>query len=306
MLDHEMKQGPSDAQPAFTLEKRAQGTTLVLTGQWTPEAELVLLSGEADGLEVNYARGSRERDLEFLGQWPIRWMRILARTLRDVEPIYRLGDSLEELHIQTAKGVSVDLARLPHLTSIAADWEQVRRTIESTDSLQELTILRFAEPDLEMISKNSGLVKLVLKEAPYLESLTGLGALRSLIYLGIFSAKTLLDLSETRGATDSLRRFELEACPAVSRLTDICGLAELEFLGFSDCKDIESIASIASLQALEVVHAWGTTRVVNGDLVPLAALPNLTELRMRDRHEYHPRVAEIQAQLTVRQGGHTV
>ncbi len=181
---------------SFVLEPRGSGTTLVLTGPWTSEAEGVLLTGEADGLEVNYPRGSQERDLEFIGSWPVRWLRIIARTFRDLDPIYRLSDTLEELDIQTAAGTSVDLRRLPQVSALAADWETMRESIESTDKLRRLTILRFTERDVEMVLNNHGLRELVLKQAPFLEGLGEIEALPLLNKLGIYAATPLRDLTE--------------------------------------------------------------------------------------------------------------
>ena len=294
MLDHEMKKNTDAAKKPFELVPRTHGTTLVLTGAWAPEAENALLSGEADGLEVNYARGSRERTLDFIGAWPIRWLRIIGRTFRDIDPIYRLNGTLEELEIQTAEGTSVDLARLPRLSSVAADWETIKDTIESTESLRELNVLRFTEPDVEVITKNHGLRGLVLKQAPFLRRLEGVGEFPLLSKLEVYAARTLEDISELRKVNGELESLILESCPSIARLGDITNLDGLALLGFSECREIESIAPVATLRKLEVVHCWGNTRIVDSDLEPLRSLPQLRELRMRDRPDYRPRVSEIQ------------
>jgi hypothetical protein len=300
MLDHDMNSSSKANKGSFVLEPRGSRKTLVLTGAWTPEAENVLLAGEADGLELNYARGSRERDLEFIGSWPVRWLRIIARTFRDLSPIYRLSESLEELDIQTAAGTSLDLGRLPRVSALAADWETMRESIESTHGLRRLTVLRFTERDLETITNNHDLRELVLKQAPFLEGLGGLGSMPLLKTLGIYAATPLKDLSELTAINRELTSLILEACPSIGRIGDVASLTRLYFLGFSECQEIDSLAPIAALRELEVVHCWGNTKIVDNDLEPFMTLPKLTEIRMRDRPQYHPRVKDIQAELARR------
>ena len=50
----------------FILENTPEGVNLVVTGDWSSKARDALSSGEADGLDLNYAKGFRERDLRFL------------------------------------------------------------------------------------------------------------------------------------------------------------------------------------------------------------------------------------------------
>ena len=74
----------------------------------------------------------------------------------------------------------------------------------------------------------------------------------------------------------------------------------LRILEVSACGDVESLRPLGGLNELEELHAWGTTRVVDGDLRPILGLPHLRELRMRDRPTYTPRVAEIVTALAAR------
>jgi hypothetical protein len=77
----------------FRLEDTPKGRTLVVTGPWSDDAEGVLVRGEADGLVLNYARGFREGNLEFLDRWTaVRRLNVLDREITDVGPIGRLGD----------------------------------------------------------------------------------------------------------------------------------------------------------------------------------------------------------------------
>jgi internalin A len=66
-------------------------------------------------------------------------------------------------------------------------------------------------------------------------------------------------------------------------------------LSVSDCGTIDTIAPLANLHNLEWLSAWGSTRILDGDMQPLAQLPRLAEIRMRDRATYHPRISTLKA-----------
>jgi internalin A len=65
-------------------------------------------------------------------------------------------------------------------------------------------------------------------------------------------------------------------------------LIALRFLSVSQCGNVASLAAIESLAQLETFYASGSTRIVDGDLAPLATLPRPTEIRMRNRRGYLP------------------
>lgn len=97
----------SAASAGFVIEETAEGRNLVVTGDWSAAAASALLRGSADGLTLNYARGYRERSLDFLQGWPVRRLTILARTIKDLRPVYRLASTLEALSVETSPAASL-------------------------------------------------------------------------------------------------------------------------------------------------------------------------------------------------------
>ncbi len=283
----------------YLLEDASEGRTLVATGVWSRDAEAVLKRGEADGLVLNYARGFCEPNLEFLDRsWNVRRLDILDRGITDLEPIARLGDSLQALSVQAAPSAELDLGQLPHLGSLAGEWGLVRETLSRVETLQSVITWRFDEADLSAFRDHLGLEKIVVKEAPRLETLAGVEELRHLSVLQLIVARELADISAVADLGASLRDFELECCLEITSLDDIEPLVKLTFLGIGDCGRIDSLGPVGALGNLESLYAWGSTRIVDGDLAPLIGLPRLADLRMRDRKEYRPRLSEIQAQLS--------
>jgi internalin A len=276
----------------FLVEDRPEGRTLIVTGAWTSAAKSALGRDDVDGLWLNYARGFSEPDLEFLEAMPVRRLHVLDRKLADLAPIERLASTLDHLSVQAAPGAVLDLAAFPCLTSLGAVWRAVRETIADATGLTQLAALEYDERDLWPLAENVALEKLVLKPADQLKSLAGLASLCRLEHLGVFAARHLDDVTDLATAR-SLRHVELQACPSVDSLDVVAGLARLRFLGVSDCGSIESLGPLSLLQNLEVLHAWGSTRIADAELSPLAGLPRLSQIRMRDRREYEPRLAAL-------------
>jgi internalin A len=283
----------AQGQAGHVIEETPEGQDLVVTGPWSNESAEVLARGDIDGLVLNYAHGFVEPSLEFLGSWPIRRLNVLDRSLSDLKPLARLGDSLERLSIQAAPGAELDLAALPNLRALGGEWGLIRETLSALTALERLITWRFDEIDLHAFRDHVCLERLTLKDAPYLESLAGIGELSELAFLGIIGGPKLEYISEVAERAQSLRELEFQDCSFITDLNDIAGLINLRFLGVSNCGDIESLAPIGSLHQLEVLYAWGSTRVVDGDLSPLTHLPQLREIRMRDRAAYTPRKSDL-------------
>jgi hypothetical protein len=278
----------------YTLEQEPEGRSLVVTGRWSDAAAEALARGEADGLVLNYARGFVGSDLEFLeAGLGVRRLDLLDRGIADLGPIARLAESLEELSVQAAERAGLDLAELPHLRAVAGDWALVGPTLGSVDQLRSVITWRFDEVDLHAFRDHVSLEQLTIKGAPGLETLSGIGELPELAVLEIVLARKLSDIGDVSGLAESLRAFKLQDCPLIDAIDDIESLINLRVFGLSDCGDIESFAPLHALVELEELYAWGSTRVVDGDLLPITKLPLLHEIRMRDRRGYRPRVADL-------------
>lgn len=269
---------------------------VVVTGPWTAKAAEPILSGQADRLILNYALGFVEPDLEFLRGLPLRQLVVLDRRLSSLAPIADLSASLELLRLTTDPKLAVDLANFPLLRDLSADWQQIKATVSAAARLDRLHIGRYSAPDLRPLSSLENLRRLALTDRPRLASLAGLEAFRALRSLGIYGGRHLVDISALDGS-DSLEELELEGCHKLAHIDAVSSCARLRRLNVSECGDLASLWPLADLAELEVVRLFGSTRIVDGDLSPLARLPHLNDLRMMSRRQYRPSVHDIQASL---------
>jgi internalin A len=277
----------------YVLEDSPEGRSLVVTGPWSQDAVRALARGEADGLVLNYARGFCEGSLELLdGGWRIRRLSVLDRSIADLEPIGRIR-GLEKLSVQARPGAVLDLGAHPDLRSVGGEWSLIGLSLGALTGLESVVTWLFDEVDLHAFRDHVALRELIIKEAPNLESLSGLGNLPELAVLRIGLARRLRAIDDVAWLGGSLRELKFEYCPGIDAIDDVEPLARLSFLGISECGDIASLAPIEALTELETFYAWGSTRILNGDLSPLTRLPRLKEIRMRNRRGYKPPVGDL-------------
>lgn len=255
------------------------------------------MSGEADGLVLNYAHGFQQPSLEFLDEWPIRRLDVLDRKLTDLTPLARLGPTLQSLSVQVASGAQIDFGALPRLRTLAAWWDAAKESVHSVDALQELTLMDYDERTLAPLATHTSLTSVKLKYAPALETLDGAEDLASLATLRVQGARELADIAGISNLADTLRDVEFEACREIHSISDVETLCNLRFFGVSDCGEIESLRSVVEMTELESLCMWGTTRILDNDLSPILQLRKLTDLRLRGRRSYRPPLAEVMTQL---------
>ena len=136
-----------------------------------------------------------------------------------------------------------------------------------------------------------------MKDYPHVRSLDGVGDLFNLTELGVHGARGLENISSLRADLPLLSRLQLSHCRRIPDIDPVVGCAAIEFLDFSECGDIPSVRALTGLTGLDALHLWGSTKVLDGDLRPIASLPNLRDFRMQGRPSYSPSVKEIQDRI---------
>ena len=283
---------------SFQIVEGVDGQDLVLSGAWSAEAEEAVTGGVADGVVINYARGYSARDIVIPGHLAIKRLEIILRSARDMEPIYRMEGSLESLSVQVDPQVQIDLSRLPRLRHLATDWKQVSGSVHEARNLRSVSLLTYSALDLTPLIMLRSLTKISLKHFPSIRSLHGVEELRHLESLGIFTGRHLDDISALAHLQNQdLSDLSLSSCKRITALDAVGACAGLRYLDVSDGGTIDSLAPLARLRNLVRLYLYGSTRIADGDLTPIAGLGDLQDFRMMNRRAYQPSVGEIQASL---------
>lgn len=279
----------------FVVEQTPEGRDLVVTDTWSTDAQACLVDGCADGLVLNYARGYRGDELKFLVGLPVRRLHILARTVRDLSPLYSLSNTLVSLRVQADPGATIELERLPLLQTLSATWQQVYGSIRFAERLQRLFLLSYTEADLTWLSPVPSLISVVLKDYPRIRSLDGAEDLPWLAELGVHLAQGLENIEALqRASSPVLETLHLSSCRQVVDIAPVAACTSLRFLDLSEGGGLSTAAPLAGLAGLERLYLYGSTNVVDGDLAPIARLPHLRDFRMQNRRSYSPSVKDIQ------------
>ena len=279
----------------FDLVHTPDGVDLVVTGDWSSRARDAIFAGRADGLDLNYAKGFRERDLRFIVDLPIKRLDLLARTHSDLDPIYSLAGSLEALHLQTAP-TPIDISQFPKLTTLSATWGQVEHSIASGRALTRLFFLSYTPSDLSPLDNNTNLVSLRMKDRPRVRNLDGVEAFPALRDLRLPLAP-IEDLEPMRRASPLIERLEFSYCRKFASISALSALPLLARVDMDECGDIDSVEPFRHTPLLELLYMWGSTRILDGDLSPVANLQRLREFRITPRRNYHPSAAEIKTAI---------
>lgn len=273
-----------------------QAGELAVTGPWTAQSARIFEEGRAHRLVLNYALGFNEPSLDFLRGLPIRELEIIDRRLTNLEPIYSLAPTLESLHVTTRPDLAIRLTEFPKLGSLGAFWAQVRHTIGQVSGLDDVFLLAYTPDNLEPLSSQTGLETLRLKDRPRVSSLAGLSHFPRLQRLGIYLASRLDDISELRGRSE-IRELELVSCKKLTKINDLAECAGLRRLNIAESGDIESLSPVTGLNNLEELYLYGSTKILDDDLTPIAGLPKLRILGMMNRRGYCPSVDELNRRI---------
>jgi Leucine-rich repeat (LRR) protein len=274
------------------MKNHGQAGELVVTGAWTAQSARIFEEGRAHRLVLNYALGFDEPNLDFLRGLPIRDLEIIDRRLDTLEPIYSLAPTLESLRVTTHPDLAIRLSELPELRNLGASWSQVSDTIGQVSGLHDLFLLAYTPENLEPLSEHAGLQTLRMKDRPRLRSLAGLSYLPRLERLGIYLGARLDDISELRGRSE-IRELELDSCKKLRNINDLAECVGLRRLNIAESGDIESLKPVAGLIELEELYLYGSTKILDNDLTPIAHLPRLKTLALMNRRGYSPSVKEL-------------
>jgi hypothetical protein len=143
-----------------------------------------------------------------------------------------------------------------------------------------------------------GLRDLVIKDAPFLRTLDGIRTDAAIESLEIVGARRLEDIEDVESLYGSLQRVKLQSCRSLTSLAPVAPLRRLRFLEFSDSGNLDTLSPLSDLIDLRELYAWGTTRVIDGDLSPLFGLPLLHDVRMRDRRNYRPPLSTLKESIS--------
>ena len=179
---------------------------------------------------------------------------------------------------------------------VLAEWIEFFRSAE-TDIRELQLVSRVPQELLDSLAGQPQLEVLLVKWGPY-RDVKGLGALTKLTTLRLGGATALESIEPLHGLPNltTLAIVQPHRLDGTSTLRELTGLTALTFGNDHPGDDrnvvIEDLSWVEPLRELRSLALPGT-RLVNPDLTPLLALPNLETLRLPLRRAYRAQVFEL-------------
>lgn len=276
----------------YTVEQGRSGQILVVRSAWNDALITLMRQHDIRELELNYAKGFIGKDLSFLERLTDLVVLLLThRTIDDISAIHHL-QQLRVLEVNTYCKSAIDFERFPVLEECSFEWRDRAASVFSSATLRKLFISSYSGQDADKFAHLSNLRSLGLANAG-MRSLQGLGALRSLKFLGLYGLRKLESLTGIEPLT-SLEHLEVNGCKNVRDIAPVAALKNLKRLHLCDDGHIQSLLPVSELRDLEEMLFYGSTHVVDGDLLPVAHLPRLKKVWFQDRLHYSRSRAELQ------------
>ncbi|MBI4231513.1 MAG: hypothetical protein HY608_11815 [Planctomycetes bacterium] len=265
------------------------GPRLELSTGWSDRACKLALQVHLKELELNYAKGWKRGDLSFLSKLPdIESLEIIEWNLDSVSSIHSLPN-LRRLQVSTYCKTPIDFAAFPKLESCSIEWRPGCDSLFAHRRIHTLFLNRYPGKDFQNFSRMPNLRALQVCSAG-VESCMGLPSTLHSLVLG--ACRKLSSLNGLDALQD-LGKLEIDGSRKLAGIREIASLRGLRVLHLLDCGNIQSLAPVSDLSQLETVLFYGTTNIVDGDLLPLQKLPNLAKTAFQERSHYSHKLADF-------------
>ena len=270
-------------------ENGKYGTRAVLTGMWSEPMKLSLEAKDTKELELNDGKGWRGTDVSFLTSFTqLHRLLILRLPLKSVEAVNKLHE-LRELTVFAYDNTEIRFENFPHLLSCSLEWRPKASSLFDCRSLRNLFTNHYRGRDTEPFARLENLESLGILNAP-IRDLHGLRKLKKLRTLRLAGLSQLGSLSGIEALTN-LEELDIGTCRALRSIAEVRSLSALKRLHLNNCGEIESLAPLKGLHSLEFVSFSESTKIVDGDLSPLAENENLGTICFQNRRHYSHRLA---------------
>ncbi len=276
--------------------------TLVVLERWRPELLDEVRASGVNGLSL---RLTAEQHVDFLQGVPDLELLVLSAgpQIRDLSAISELRCLRRlSLNLPARPTLHLDLAKLPYLTDLGISWNPGFASVFEAEGLRCLNVGNPPDSDLRRFADLSRLTSLTVGGGRRLRTTAGIERVTGLEILRLWQQSSL-ECLDGIGQLSRLRELDIETCKRLTDIDELRDLRRLRKLKLANCSEIRSLAPLFDLQELTDLYAWGSTRIVDGDLRVLLELPNLKTIAFQHRGEYQPPVDDIERHLASRHAG---
>ncbi len=271
----------------FRIEAGKYGQCFVPEEEWSSEMTEYCLSHSIRDIYLNIAFGWPGYDISFLKDLPgLLGLKVLTDRVDNLSFI-ECQTELRSLSLSLLITDWIDFASFPDLDEVYLIWSPKIQNLFQSRSLRELRMSRYksVEGDLSAFCSLSNLESIVLKVCN-IKSIGDLSCLTKMRRLKIARATKLMSLAGIE-ALSGLRELHIEGCRKIAKIDPVGQLKDLERLLLPNNGEIESIKPLHRLKKLRKFLFYDSTKIMDGDLTPLKALPDLEDVAFAQRRHYN-------------------
>jgi Leucine-rich repeat (LRR) protein len=281
---------------------------LHVRGGWSVEVDSMIFDQGIDHLRIEWW------DSEDLN--PLRKHAALLKKLWiecEVSDVTAVNECVNLVDLGLMRSRSkIDFKRLKHLLTLSLSGQAICSEVAACSNLRTLTVTGASNTNLKALAEASGLRQLCVRESKLttvegierlsklqsltlsqlpLQSLDGLDKLDALCDLSLCYLRKLVTLDPI-SRIHALKKLDITSCGKIENMSAIGGLKTLREL-IMENMEIADIGFLAPLKLLERLFLTEGTRVNNGDLSVLLALPKLKDVIFSNRRHYSHKLEGI-------------
>ena len=281
---------------------------LHIRGGWSDEVDSMIFDQGIDHLRIEWWDSE---DLK-----PLRKHAALLKKLWiecEVSDVTAVNEcvNLVDLGLMRTRS-TLEFKRLKHLSTLSLSGQAICSEVAACPHLQILTVTGVSDTNLKALAEVSGLRQLCVRESKLitiegierltklqsltlsqlpLQSLDGLDKLDALCDLSLCCLRKLVTLDPI-SRIHALKKLDITSCGKIENMSAIGGLKTLKELTLENMK-ITDVGFLAPLKLLERLFLAEGTRVNDGDLSVLLALPKLKDVIFSNRRHYSHKLEGI-------------
>jgi Leucine-rich repeat (LRR) protein len=263
----------------------------MVEGHWSSDITLNIKHNNIRGLFLNYARGWKGDNYDFLADLTrLELLQIAALSLPELNIIEVLSE-LKYLSISPQPKRAIEFTRLKNLRSCAIRWWPGASSLFGLSELEYLFLDTFKTHDFSPLAYLNSLKRLSIGNSN-IDTLEPVSKLISLEKLELLNCRSIERIDSIE-ALQRLKWLRIDGSKSLSMIGPISKLKKLQILDLSNCSAIPSLAPLADLKELRALAFDGSTIISDGDLAVLEGLPNLSMLAFSPRIHYSHKLDKI-------------
>jgi hypothetical protein len=160
---------------------------------------------------------------------------------------------------------TVDLTIFVQLTTLACEYSQRLKGLDTCTNLKSLTLTKYKSQSKDLTTLPSlASLEFISFIQPVITSIKGIELNVNIHQLEIFSATQLVNISSLTHV-NCLEVIVFEKCPKIRNISILGGLGSLKKIVLADSGSIDSLSFIKTLHNLEFISFWGTN-ILDGNL----------------------------------------